>query len=88
MVVDDRELRLTAIEFKLLHYLLSTRGRVATRDVLLDQVWGFDSALLTRTVDTHVKRLRQKLGNAGQYIETVHGMGYRFAEVPGPLKGT
>lgn len=78
--VHNTEVRLTAIEFKLLCYLHSIRGRVATRDVLLDHVWGYDSALTTRTVDTHVKRLRQKLGKAGDYIETIRGIGYRFKE--------
>jgi len=72
--------RLTAIEFKLLQYLLGSKGRVATRDILLDQVWGYDAALTTRTVDTHIKRLREKLGRAGSYIETIRGIGYRFRE--------
>lgn len=80
VTVTGEEVHLTALEFKLLHYLYGTQGRVATRDALLDGVWGFETALTTRTVDTHVKRLRQKLGRAGAYIETVHGVGYRFAE--------
>lgn len=71
---------LTATEFKLLYYLLENCGRVATRDRLLDQVWGYDSALTTRTIDTHVKRLRQKLGSLGKMIETIRGVGYRFKE--------
>jgi two-component system phosphate regulon response regulator PhoB len=79
--VDDEEVRLTAIEFKLLCYLHKIKGRVASRDVLLDQVWGYDSALTTRTVDTHVKRLRQKLNKAGDYIETIRGVGYRFRDL-------
>lgn len=78
--VGRDEIRLTAIEFKLLQYLLSNRGRVATRDLLLDRVWGYDAALTTRTVDTHIKRLREKLGRAGDYIETIRGIGYRFKE--------
>jgi two-component system, OmpR family, phosphate regulon response regulator PhoB len=78
--VGKEEVRLTAIEFKLLQYLLSNRGRVATRDLLLDRVWGYDAALTTRTVDTHIKRLREKLGRAGDYIETIRGIGYRFKE--------
>ncbi len=77
-----QEFRMTAIEFKLLKYLLTTKGRVATRDMLLDQVWGYEAALTTRTVDTHVKRLREKLGKAGDYIETIRGIGYRFKENP------
>jgi two-component system, OmpR family, phosphate regulon response regulator PhoB len=80
--VDKEEVRLTALEFKLLQYLLSSKGRVATRDMLLDQVWGYDAALTTRTVDTHIKRLREKLGRAGDYIETIRGIGYRFKEKP------
>lgn len=82
VVVGSSEVRLTATEFKLLQHLLANKGRVATRDNLLDRVWGYDAALTTRTVDTHVKRLRQKLGKVGRYIETIRGIGYRFAEKP------
>lgn len=78
----EKEIILTAIEFKLLKYLLQHRGKVATRDILLDRVWGFEQSITTRTVDTHVKRLREKLHKAGDYIETVRGIGYRFAEKP------
>lgn len=78
--VGGEEIRPTAIEFKLLKYLMSNKGRVATRDMLLDQVWGYEAALTTRTVDTHIKRLREKLGRAGDYIETLRGIGYRFRE--------
>ncbi|EKD41228.1 MAG: hypothetical protein ACD_73C00798G0006 [uncultured bacterium] len=78
--INKKEVKLTAIEFKLLQYLVSTRGRVATRDSLLDHVWGYESALTTRTVDTHVKRLRFKMGMAGELIETIRGIGYRFKE--------
>ncbi|MBI4366821.1 MAG: response regulator transcription factor [Deltaproteobacteria bacterium] len=80
VAVDEAEIRLTAIEFKLLHYLLTSKGRVATRDILLDQVWGYEAALTTRTVDTHVKRLREKLGRAAAYLETIRGIGYRWKE--------
>lgn len=80
--VSKKEVKLTAIEFKLLSFLMAGKGRVATRDKLLDQVWGYDSALTTRTVDTHVKRLRQKLGPKADYIETLRGVGYRFLETP------
>jgi|SRR3989338_292889 len=80
--VEKEEVRLTAIEFKLLQHLLANKGRVATRDLLLDRVWGYDAALTTRTVDTHIKRLREKLGKAGDYIETIRGIGYRFKEKP------
>ncbi|HKX13297.1 MAG TPA: response regulator transcription factor [bacterium] len=80
--ISDQEVELTAIEFKLLKYLLETKGRVQTRDVLLDKVWGYDAFVTTRTVDTHVKRLREKLGKLENYIETVRGIGYRFREKP------
>jgi len=76
--VDDEEVPLTALEFKLLTTLMTRRGRVQTRDTLLSDVWGITAEVTTRTVDTHVKRLRQKLGRAGEYIETVRGVGYRF----------
>lgn len=74
----DAEIALTALEFKLLTTLVSRRGRVQTRKLLLDDVWGIQADISTRTVDTHVKRLRQKLGAAGEYIETLRGVGYRF----------
>jgi two-component system, OmpR family, phosphate regulon response regulator PhoB len=78
--VLDEEVRLTAREFKLLNTFLKNRGHVQTREQLLDDVWGADVSVTTRTVDTHVKRLREKLNDAGRYIETVRGVGYRFAE--------
>ncbi|MCB9487867.1 MAG: response regulator transcription factor [Deltaproteobacteria bacterium] len=78
--VDDKELMLTAMEFRLLTTLLKRKGRVQTRDQLLDGVWGIQAEVTTRTVDTHVKRLRQKLGAAGAYIETIRGVGYRFQD--------
>jgi len=76
--VKEQEIRLTALEFKLLVTLLTRRGRVQARDTLLSDVWGIDADVTTRTVDTHVKRLREKLGDAGNYIETLRGVGYRF----------
>ncbi len=76
--VDDDELSLTALEFKLLNTLLSRAGRVQTRDTLLTDVWGMQTGVTTRTVDTHVTRLRKKLGPASSYIETLRGVGYRF----------
>jgi two-component system phosphate regulon response regulator PhoB len=79
---DDAELELTALEFKLLVTLYDRRNRVQTRAALLSDVWGIDADITTRTVDTHVKRLREKLGSAGDYIETVRGVGYRFADNP------
>jgi len=78
--VDGREVQLTALEFKLLWTLLARRGRVQSRERLLEDVWEMSPEVTTRTVDTHVKRLREKLGPAGQYVETVRGVGYRFAE--------
>lgn len=80
--VGDEEITLTALEFKLLLALFDGRNRVQTRSVLLDGVWGYDAEVTTRTVDTHVKRLRQKLGTVGDYIETIRGVGYRFADAP------
>lgn len=76
--VDDKEILLTALEFRLLATLLSRRGRVQSRETLLGDVWGHDPGLPTRTVDTHVQRLRKKLGAASAYIETLRGTGYRF----------
>lgn len=79
---DGVELDLTALEFKLLVTLYDRRNRVQTRSALLSDVWGIDAEITTRTVDTHVKRLREKLGPAGEYIETVRGVGYRFTDSP------
>jgi two-component system phosphate regulon response regulator PhoB len=84
--VDDREVELTALEFKLLVMLHERKNRVQTRDALLEEVWGMAADITTRTVDTHVKRLREKLGVAADYIETVRGAGYRFAETPEPVE--
>jgi two-component system phosphate regulon response regulator PhoB len=78
--VGDAEIDLTAKEFELLRTLMGRPGRVLTRDQLLDEVWGSDIAVTTRTIDTHLKRLREKLGPASDLIETVRGVGYRFAE--------
>jgi len=76
--LKDKEIPLTAKEFSLLHYLVERIGRVSTRDALLDDVWGYNCEVTTRTVDTHVKRLRAKLSDVGNNIETVRGVGYRF----------
>ena len=76
--VNGDEVELTALEFKLLVTLYDRKNRVQTRAVLLDDVWGIKADVTTRTVDTHVKRLREKLGAAGDYVETVRGVGYRF----------
>jgi two-component system phosphate regulon response regulator PhoB len=80
--VDGEEIQLTALEFRLLATFMARRGRVQSRDALLDTVWGVSAAVTTRTVDTHVKRLRQKLGDVGHYIETIRGVGYRFKARP------
>ncbi len=81
-IVGGVEAQLTALEFRLLTTLLERKGRVQTRERLLDDVWGITADVTTRTVDTHVKRLREKLGAAAEYIETLRGVGYRFRESP------
>jgi len=78
--INNRPIRLTATEFKLLFELASKRGRVLTREILLDRVWGYTYEGYARTVDTHIRRLREKLGPIGNYIETLRGVGYRFRE--------
>jgi two-component system phosphate regulon response regulator PhoB len=80
--VDGEEIELTALEFRLLTTLHDRKNRVQTRARLLDDVWGIQSDITTRTVDTHIKRLREKLGAAGEYVETVRGVGYRFTDSP------
>ncbi|ABK44000.1 two component transcriptional regulator, winged helix family [Magnetococcus marinus MC-1] len=80
--VDGEESSLTAMEFKLLTTFLSRKGRVQNRDTLLNDVWGVNAFVQTRTVDAHVKRLREKLGPAGKYMETIRGVGYRFRDRP------
>jgi two-component system phosphate regulon response regulator PhoB len=78
--VESQEVSLTALEFRLLHTFVARKGRVQSRETLLRDVWGIDADVTTRTVDTHVKRLREKLGAADAYIETLRGVGYRFAD--------
>jgi two-component system, OmpR family, phosphate regulon response regulator PhoB len=78
--VDKLPVQLTSTEFKLLVELSSARGRVCTRERLLDKVWGYTYEGYARTVDTHIRRLREKLGPAGDEIETIRGVGYRFRE--------
>ncbi len=75
--VDDAEIALTLTEFRLLEDLLRHAGKVRTREQLLDSVWGYSFEGYARTVDTHIRRLRSKLGNAADTVETVRGMGYR-----------
>jgi two-component system phosphate regulon response regulator PhoB len=80
--VDGKEVPLTLLEFRLLVTLWERRDRVQSRACLLDDVWGLAADLETRTVDTHVQRLREKLGPARDYVETVRGVGYRFVASP------
>lgn len=80
VALQDVPIKLTATEFKLLVTLFQRRGRVQTRDELLNVVWGYDYMGYGRTVDAHVKRLREKLGDAGTTIETVRGVGYLFVK--------
>jgi len=79
-VVGGRVLTLTLTEFRLLEDLVRAKGRVRTRETLLAEVWGYDSEVLSRTVDTHVRRLRSKLGEAAEWLVTVRGVGYRIQD--------
>ena len=78
--VDGQAVRLTRREFELLRYLVQNKKRVVSRDRLLERVWGYDRVVETRSVDVHIGRLRSKLGTAGQQVETVIGLGYRFVD--------
>jgi two-component system phosphate regulon response regulator PhoB len=80
--VNDDHVSLTALEFKLLRQLVNRRGRVQSRNQLLSDVWGYSSDVTTRTVDTHIKRLREKLGDMGKYVQTIRGVGYKFTRTP------
>jgi DNA-binding response OmpR family regulator len=80
IAVDGRPVRLTRREFELLRCLVDNRNRVLSRDRLLERVWGYDRLIETRSVDVHIGRLRGKLGAAGDQIETVVGLGFRFVE--------
>ena len=80
--INDDQVSLTALEFKLLRQLVDRRGRVQSRDQLLSDVWGYSSDVTTRTVDTHIKRLREKLGDMGKYVQTIRGVGYKFTRTP------
>jgi two-component system phosphate regulon response regulator PhoB len=79
-VIGGQPVELTATEFKLLQLLMERRGRVQTREHLLLNVWNYETEIETRTVDTHVRRLREKLGTESNWIETIRGVGYRMAE--------
>ncbi|MBL8921695.1 MAG: response regulator transcription factor [Myxococcaceae bacterium] len=78
VTVKGKPVVLTALEFRLLKTFLERPGRVQTRETLLSDVWGIDAEITTRTVDTHIKRLREKLGTAGDIIETIRGVGYKL----------
>jgi len=78
--IKKKPISLTSTEFKLLVELVTNRGRVQTRERLLDKVWGYTYEGYARTVDTHIRRLREKLGPLGNSIETIRGVGYRFRE--------
>nr|WP_150107515.1 response regulator transcription factor [Pedosphaera parvula] len=79
-LVKGKPVELTATEFKLLTVLAQRRGRVQSREQLLQDVWEYDNLIDTRTVDTHMRRLREKLGAAARYLDTVRGVGYRFVD--------
>jgi len=78
--VQERAIELTATEFRLLRLLMQERGKVQTRETLLLKVWNYENDMETRTVDTHMRRLREKLGDEGSGLETVRGVGYRMIE--------
>ena len=80
--VNNNQIDLTALEFRLLRQLVDRRGRVQSRDQLLSDVWGYSAEVTTRTVDTHIKRLREKLGPMGKYVQTIRGVGYKFSRLP------
>jgi two-component system phosphate regulon response regulator PhoB len=79
--IGGKKLVLTSTEFRLLELLVRRAGQIQSRDTLLSEVWGYQANLDTRTVDTHVRRLREKLGRAGRLVETVRGSGYRLNTV-------
>jgi two-component system phosphate regulon response regulator PhoB len=78
--VDGRSVSLTLTEFRLLSDLVRAAGRVRTREALLNHVWGYDAEVMSRTIDTHVRRLRSKLGTAAAWVATVRGVGYRIQD--------
>ena len=80
VTVDNAPVELTATEFKLLNLLMERKGRVQSRDMLLINVWNYDTETETRTIDTHIRRLREKLGSQASIIETIRGVGYRLNE--------
>ncbi|MBA3395920.1 MAG: response regulator transcription factor [Deltaproteobacteria bacterium] len=87
VAVNGTPVALTAIEYKLLCTLYDRRNRVSSRGALLDEIWGQESEVTARVVDTHIQRLRDKLGSVASYVETVRGFGYRFIAPPGASPG-
>jgi DNA-binding response OmpR family regulator len=81
---EGRRLELATTEFKLLTLLIERRGRTQSRETLLYDVWGYQNSIETRTVDTHIRRLREKLGRHALRLETVRGEGYRFNAILSP----
>ncbi len=82
VTVKGQPIQLTLTEFKLLSSLLESVGQVKTREYLLEHIWDHGEGVFSRTIDTHIQRLRTKLKEAGRYIETIRGVGYRFQEKP------
>ena len=80
VLIQGKRIELTATEFKLLTVLAQRKGRVQSREKLLQDVWEYDNLIDTRTVDTHMRRLREKMGRAAKYLDTVRGVGYRLVE--------
>ncbi len=81
VIVEGAQIEFTATEFNLLSLLIERRGRVQSRNTLLNDVWGYENSIDTRTVDTHIRRVREKLGPAADCIETIRGFGYRVVDV-------
>ncbi len=79
--IEDREVFFPKKEFQLLHFLVSNRGKVYSREILLNRIWGENIYVVDRTVDVHVAKVREKLGDYAEYIETIKGLGYRFKDV-------
>lgn len=80
VMINNREIFFPKKEFQLLHFLISNRGRVYSREILLNQIWGENIYVVDRTVDVHVAKVREKLGEYSDYIETIKGLGYRFKD--------
>lgn len=78
--IDEKEIFFPKKEFQLLHFLISNRGKVYSREILLNQIWGENIYVVDRTVDVHVAKVREKLGEYSDYIETIKGLGYRFKD--------